>query len=221
MFTGLVEEVGKLKSVSRQGEAMVITISGAIVTKDVKLGDSISVNGVCLTVTSFDRSSFTVDVMPETYRKSSLHELKTGEPVNLERAMQAGARFGGHIVQGHVDGTGHVVSRKVDANAVVFTVRLTDPNNLRYIIPKGSVTIDGVSLTVVDTTEDGFTVSIIPHTLAQTALQNRYSGHTVNIESDIIGKYVDHLLHYKEPEKNKRGETSKLSTAYLVEHGFM
>ncbi|MBH5318010.1 riboflavin synthase [Paenibacillus sp. GSMTC-2017] len=221
MFTGLVEEVGRLKSVSRQGEAMVITVGATIVTKDVKLGDSIAVNGVCLTVTSFDRSSFSVDVMPETYRKSSLNELKTGEPINLERAMQAGARFGGHIVQGHVDGIGHVLSRKVDANAVVFTIRLEDPKQLRYIIPKGSVTIDGISLTVVDTTEDGFTVSIIPHTLAETALQNRRIGETVNIESDIIGKYVDHLLHFREPESQKRGETSKLSTAYLAEHGFL
>ncbi|RJX38387.1 riboflavin synthase [Paenibacillus pinisoli] len=221
MFTGLVEEIGTMKTVHRQGEAMILTIGAKVVTEGVKSGDSISVNGVCLTVTSFDRKSFAVDVMPETYRRSGLHLLQTGEPVNLERAMQAGARFGGHIVQGHVDGTGRVVSRKADANAVVFRIRLDDPEQLRHIIPKGSVTIDGISLTVVDTTEDGFTVSIIPHTLAETALQFRQPGSIVNIETDIIGKYVDHLLHFKGHDASKKKESSKLSTAYLAEHGFL
>ncbi|RJE89992.1 riboflavin synthase [Paenibacillus sp. 1011MAR3C5] len=221
MFTGLVEEIGTMKTVNRQGEAMILTIAAKVVTEGVKLGDSISVNGVCLTVTSFDRQSFAVDVMPETYRRSGLHLLQSGEPVNLERAMQAGARFGGHIVQGHVDGTGRVVSRKADANAVVFRIRLDDPDQLRHIIPKGSVTIDGISLTVVDTTDDSFTVSIIPHTLAETALQYRQTGSIVNIESDIIGKYVDHLLHFKGHDAHKKRESSKLSTAYLAEHGFL
>jgi len=221
MFTGLFEEIGTMKTVHRQGEAMILTIGAKVVTEGVKLGDSISVNGVCLTVTSFDRQSFAVDVMPETYRRSGLHLLQTGEPVNLERAMQAGARFGGHIVQGHVDGTGRVVSRKADANAVVFRIRLDDPEQLRHIIPKGSVTIDGISLTVVNTTEDGFTVSIIPHTLAETALQFRQPGSIVNIETDIIGKYVDHLLHFKGHDTPKKKESSKLSTAYLAEHGFL
>ncbi|MFF2887646.1 riboflavin synthase [Paenibacillus sp. NPDC057967] len=221
MFTGLVEEIGTMKSVNRQGEAMILTIAAKVVTEGVKLGDSISVNGVCLTVTSYDRQSFAVDVMPETYRRSGLHLLQSGEPVNLERAMQAGARFGGHIVQGHVDGTGRVVTRKADANAVVFRIRLDDPEQLRYIIPKGSVTIDGISLTVIDTTEDGFTVSIIPHTLAETALQYRQPGSIVNIETDIIGKYVDHLLHFRGHSTPKKNEPSKLSTAYLAEHGFL
>ncbi|REK77302.1 riboflavin synthase [Paenibacillus paeoniae] len=221
MFTGLVEEIGRMKTVKKQGEAMILTVGAKVVTEGVKLGDSISVNGVCLTVTSFDRQSFAVDVMPETYRRSGLHLLEPGEPVNLERAMQAGARFGGHIVQGHVDGTGRVVSRKADANAVVFHIRLDDPVQLRHIIAKGSVTIDGISLTVVDTTEDGFIVSIIPHTLAETALQYRQPGSIVNIETDIIGKYVDHLLHFKGQDSHKKNESSKLSTAYLAEHGFL
>ncbi|RIX53437.1 riboflavin synthase [Paenibacillus nanensis] len=221
MFTGLVEEIGQIKSVVKQGEAMVMTIGAGIVTQDVKLGDSISVNGVCLTVTSFDRSSFSVDVMPETFRRSSLHRLKPGEAVNLERAMQAGARFGGHIVQGHVDGTGAVISRQSDANAVVFRIRLDDPGQLKYIIPKGSITVDGISLTVVDTSDDGFTVSIIPHTLAETALQHKQAGAVVNIETDIIGKYVDHLLRFRQPDASQRSSGSKLSTAYLAEHGFL
>lgn len=221
MFTGLVEEVGRLQSVSKQGEAMILTINGAVVLQDVKLGDSISVNGVCLTVTSYDRHSFSCDVMPETYRRSSLHRLKPGDPVNLERAMQAGARFGGHIVQGHVDGTGQIVSRRLDANAVVFRVRLDDPGQLRYIIPKGSVTIDGISLTVVDAGEDGFAVSIIPHTLAETALQNRQAGAVVNIETDIIGKYVDHLLNFRQDSATRAGASSKLTAGFLAEHGFI
>lgn len=219
MFTGLVEEVGQMKGVTKQGEAMRLMIGASIVTEGVMLGDSISVNGVCLTVTAFDRSSFAADVMPETFRKSSLHQLRTGERVNLERAMQAGARFGGHIVQGHIDGTGQIITRDVDANAVVFQVRLNDPDSLRYVIPKGSITIDGISLTVVDTSVQTFTVSIIPHTLSQTALQHKHAGETVNIECDVIGKYVDHLLHFKQPEA--AGIKSKLTTSFLMENGFL
>ena len=220
MFTGLVEEVGRMKSISKQGEAMVLAIGASIVLQDVKLGDSISVNGVCLTVTSFDRQSFSCDVMPETYRRSSLLRLKPGDSVNLERAMQAGARFGGHIVQGHVDGTGQVVSRKLDANAVVFRIRLGDPAQLRYIIPKGSITIDGISLTVVEASDEGFTVSIIPHTLAETALQHRQAGAIVNIETDILGKYVDHLLRFGQDSETRTGAPSKLTAGFLAENGF-
>lgn len=222
MFTGLVEEVGRMRSVYRQGEAMKLAISAAIVTQGVALGDSIAVNGVCLTVTSFDGGSFTADVMPETYRKSSLHMLKPGEPVNLERAMQVGARFGGHIVQGHVDGTGKVVSRHTDANAVVFRIEADTRELMRYIIPKGSITIDGISLTVVETSGSGFTVSIIPHTLAETALAHRQPGDTVNLESDIIGKYVDHLLHFRgEHQAEAAKPQARLTAEYLSKHGFM
>jgi len=221
MFTGLIEEVGKMKNVSKQGEAMRLTIGAAIVTDGVMLGDSIAVNGVCLTVTSFDRSSFTADVMPETYRKSSLHELKPGNPVNLERAMQAGARFGGHIVQGHIDGTGQIVSRSTDANAVVFEIQVNDADMLRYIIPKGSITIDGISLTIVSTKKQTFKVSIIPHTLSETALLHKQAGAVVNLECDIIGKYVDHLLHYRSAEATVEQPKSRLSTAFLSENGFI
>ncbi|MEK3881505.1 riboflavin synthase [Paenibacillus sp. PL2-23] len=221
MFTGLIEEVGRMQSASKQGEAMVLTIAGSVVLQDVKLGDSIAVNGVCLTVTSFNRSSFSCDVMPETYRRSSLHRLKPGDPVNLERAMLAGGRFGGHIVQGHVDGTGTIVSREADANAVVFRIALDDAEQLRYILPKGSVTIDGISLTVVDTGSDSFAVSIIPHTLAETALQHRQPGAVVNIETDIIGKYVEHLLQFRQGESSRSGASSRLTAGFLSEHGFI
>ncbi|MGO4544266.1 riboflavin synthase [Paenibacillus sp. 2TAB23] len=219
MFTGLVEEVGKMKGIAKQGEAMRIVVGADRVTDGVMLGDSISVNGVCLTVTAFDRFSFSADVMPETYRKSNLHELRAGERVNLERAMLAGGRFGGHIVQGHVDSTGKIMKRHSDANAVVYHIHLDDADMLRYVIPKGSITIDGISLTVVDTSAHSFSVSIIPHTLGETALQQKHAGDTVNIECDVIGKYVDHLLNFKKPE-NIRAE-SKLSTSFLMENGFL
>lgn len=222
MFTGLVEEVGRMRNVYRQGEAMKLTIGASIVTQGAALGDSIAVNGVCLTVTSFDGSSFTADVMPETFKKSSLYTLKPGDPINLERAMMAGSRFGGHIVQGHVDGTGKVVSRHTNANAVVFAIEADDPELMRYIIPKGSITIDGISLTVVATSESGLTVSIIPHTLAETALAVRQPGDMVNLESDIIGKYVDHLLHYRGAEESRQVRPKAGMTAdYLSQHGFM
>ncbi|MCA0754469.1 riboflavin synthase [Paenibacillus sp. N4] len=219
MFTGLVEEIGQMKGISRQGEAMRLVIGAERVLEGVMLGDSISVSGVCLTVTSFDRSSFSADVMPETYRKSNLHQLRPGEKVNLERAMQAGARFGGHIVQGHIDGTGQIQSRETDANAVVFRIQLDDASMLRYVIPKGSITIDGISLTVVDTSDHSFSVSVIPHTLSETALQFKHAGAVVNIECDVIGKYVDHLLHFRQPES--AAPKSKLSTAFLMENGFL
>jgi riboflavin synthase len=219
MFTGLVEEMGKMKGITKQGEAMRLVIGATHVTNGVMLGDSISVNGVCLTVTSFNSSSFTADVMPETYRKSNLQQLRAGERVNLERAMQAGGRFGGHIVQGHIDGTGKIVNRETDANAVVYKVQLDDAGMLRYVIPKGSITIDGISLTVVDTSASTFSVSIIPHTLGETALQHKHAGDSVNIECDVIGKYVDHLLHFKQTESAPAG--SKLTTSFLMENGFL
>ncbi|MBW5446694.1 riboflavin synthase [Cohnella sp. CFH 77786] len=221
MFTGLIEEIGSLRSVQRQGEAMVLTIAASEILADVKLGDSISVNGVCLTVISFDRASFSVDVMPETYRHTNLRELQPGSPVNLERAMMAGGRYGGHIVQGHVDGTGAIRSRKPEANAVVFTVEPHGEHLLRTVVPQGSITLDGISLTVVDVDRGAGTlaVSIIPHTLKQTALQHKRAGDTVNIENDILGKYVDHLLSLRERTTNNR--RSGLSEAMLRENGFL
>lgn len=225
MFTGLVEEVGTLRRVKKQGEAMVLTVEASTVTEGVALGDSIAVNGVCLTVIAFDRTSFDADVMPETYRKSNLHQLRPGQDVNLERAMLAGGRFGGHIVQGHVDGVGIITGRETDVNAVVFAIRLTDDEMMRYVIPKGSITIDGISLTVVGTNASGFSVSIIPHTLAETALMNKKAGDSVNIECDVIGKYVDHLLHFKPAKETGRPSSSrpesKLSAAFLSENGFL
>ncbi|GIO11741.1 riboflavin synthase subunit alpha [Cohnella xylanilytica] len=225
MFTGLIEEIGVLRRAQRRGEAMVLTLSGSKVLEDVKLGDSISVNGVCLTVIAFDGGSFSVDVMPQTFRHTNLSELKPGSPVNLERAMMAGGRFGGHIVQGHVDGTGVIVGRSAEANAVVFTIKPHDEGLLRHVVSQGSITLDGISLTVavVDREAGTLTVSIIPHTLKETALQYKQAGDTVNVECDILGKYVDHLLSQRgrgaseaAPARGRGGLTEEL----LRDYGF-
>jgi len=220
MFTGLVEEIGLVKGIRKQGEVMLISVAAKKVIDGIAVGDSIAVNGVCLTVTSFHVNDFTADVMPETYRKSSLSQLTNGRTVNLERAMIAGGRFGGHIVQGHVDGTGHIVTRFSDGNAVVFEIHVDTEEVLKYLIPKGSITIDGISLTIVSVVQNIVKVSVIPHTLAQTALQQRDVGDIVNLEGDIIGKYVEHLLRYQTKEIDKPKQ-SNLSNAFLTEHGFM
>ncbi|WP_127588234.1 riboflavin synthase [Paenibacillus koleovorans] len=225
MFTGIIEEVGRMRRIHAQGQAMVLTIEARTVLEDVKLGDSIAVNGVCLTVIAFDGGSFSVDVMPETYRKTTLRELQTGSRVNLERAMQAGGRFGGHIVQGHVDTTGRIVSRRPEENAVVFAIEPQTSSLMRYMLPHGSITIDGISLTLVRVTESGFTVSIIPHTLAQTVLQGKQPGDTVNLECDILGKYIERLLHYRSgPANGDSSEDDKsqgVTAAFLAKHGFL
>lgn len=193
MFTGIVEEVGRVQSIRREPANAVLTIAASKVLEDVHLGDSIAVCGVCLTVTSFTASAFTADVMHETLNRSSLGALKPGSPVNLERAMPANGRFGGHIVSGHIDGTGRITRIRPDGNAVWYTVSAT-PSLLRYIVEKGSIAIDGISLTVAQVTGRDFSVSIIPHTQGQTTLSARRVGDTVNLETDCIGKYVEKLL---------------------------
>ena len=193
MFTGIVEEVGRVQSIRREPANAVLTIAASKVLEDVHLGDSIAVCGVCLTVTSFTSSAFTADVMHETLNRSSLGALKPGSPVNLERAMPANGRFGGHIVSGHIDGTGRITRIRPDGNAVWYTVSAT-PSLLRYIVEKGSIAIDGISLTVAQVTGRDFSVSIIPHTQGQTTLSARRVGDTVNLETDCIGKYVEKLL---------------------------
>ncbi|MBB6674198.1 riboflavin synthase [Cohnella nanjingensis] len=222
MFTGLIEEVGVLRRMQRRGEAMILTIAASKVLEDVKLGDSIAVNGVCLTVVSADGGTFAADVMPETYRHTNLQELKPGEAVNLERAMLAGGRYGGHIVQGHVDGTAVIASRRKDANAVVFTAKPHRRELLRHVVPQGSITLDGISLTVVsvDGSAGALTVSIIPHTLRETALQAKQPGDTINVECDILGKYVDHLLSQRQAQAAPAGRGGGLTEAALREYGF-
>lgn len=221
MFTGIIEEIGRMTKVNKQAQAMVLTIEARTLLKDIHLGDSISVNGVCLTVIAFQTNSFTVDVMPETFRQTSLRSLSVGSKVNLERAMSGSGRFGGHYVQGHVDTTGTIRSIHQEENALVYRLEPIDASVMRYIIPRGSITLDGISLTVVTVVENKFSVSIIPHTLAQTILQEKKVGDSVNIEADLFGKYVDHLLNYKKPLPGTQDKIGRVSEVFLTEHGFV
>lgn len=223
MFTGLIEEVGVLRGLTTGGEMMALNIGASLIMDDLKIGDSVAVNGVCLTATSLGNGSFTADVMPQTFRNSNLKELHIGSKVNLERAMAAGGRFGGHIVQGHVDGTGTFKSIKRDQNAVVFEIAPDRKSLYKYIIPKGSITIDGISLTVVTVGASSFTVSVIPHTLGETVLGHKRAGDSVNIECDVLGKYVDHLLRYGSaaPEEEAEDISTGISHDFLAANGFV
>lgn len=211
MFTGIIEETGVLKE--QNGGNLVIQADKLL--EDVHLGDSIAVNGVCLTVTEFQKNWFRADVMAETLRRSSLGTLKKGSRVNLERAMAANGRFGGHIVSGHIDGTGTVENMQREGNAIWVTISC-GAALLRYIAEKGSIAIDGISLTVAEVRENGFRVSIIPHTGEETTLLARRTGDMVNLETDIIAKYVERLMFPKEAEEKKSG----IDLEFLRENGF-
>jgi riboflavin synthase len=212
VFTGIIEEIGKIQTICKGPESSFLSVQAKKIMEDVRLGDSIAVNGVCLTVTAFSQGGFTADVMNETYNRSSLGSLSTGSPVNLERAMPANGRFGGHIVSGHIDGTGTVSAIQKDDNAVWYTIKTT-PDILRYIIEKGSVAIDGISLTVAKVKRDSFSVSVIPHTASMTILPDRRIGDMVNLENDCIGKYVERLMGIQQPEHN-------ITAGFLKKYGF-
>ncbi|MBR1404107.1 MAG: riboflavin synthase [Treponema sp.] len=193
MFTGIIEEIGTVKKISLGGKSGSLEIGAKKVLEGTAVGDSIAVNGVCLTVTGMNSSSFTADVMAETVRRSSLGSLSVGSGVNLERAMAANGRFGGHIVSGHIDGTGTISRLVREENAVWVHVK-TSAEILRLIVEKGSIAIDGISLTVALVNETEFAVSVIPHTAEETTLLSKKVGDTVNLENDIVGKYVEKLL---------------------------
>lgn len=214
MFTGIIEEIGTVRRIERGARGARLTIGAETVLEGTKIGDSIATNGVCLTVTGMTVDSFAADVMAETLRRSGLGALQSSAPVNLERAMPADGRFGGHIVSGHIDGTGTVAALRREDNAVWVTVHAA-PALLRYIVEKGSIAIDGVSLTVAAVDTDGFSVSIIPHTGAQTILPGKKPGDTVNLECDVIGKYVEKLLG---PHQEKPG--SGITMDFLAQNGF-
>ena len=216
MFTGIIEEKGKIESIKSGRDSAVLTISADKIMDDVKTGDSIAVNGVCLTVISITAKGFTADVMHETLDRSSLRILRAGSYVNLERAMPVCGRFGGHIVAGHIDGTGKITGIKKDGNAVWYTVH-TEDNILRYIVEKGSVAIDGISLTVAKISGKDFSVSIIPHTLKETALNEKKVGDIVNLENDVIGKYVEKLILNRNKDDKKE---SKITIDMLYKYGF-
>ena len=219
MFTGIIEEVGKIRSVSRKKESSVLEIEANIIFEDMKLGDSISTNGVCLTVTNFSKNTFTADVMHTTLKATTLGELKIGSYVNLERAMPLNGRFGGHIVSGHVDGTATIKNITAVGNANVYSF-LAEKNLLKYMIQKGSITIDGISLTISELKEDGFEVSIIPHTSKETTLSLKSTGNKVNIELDVLGKYVERLLYFDIDIDDKKNSTSTLSADFLERYGY-
>ncbi len=212
MFTGIIEEIGRIQGIRKGTNSASITVQAKEIMQDIHLGDSIAVNGVCLTVTSFAQNGFCADVMHETLNRSSLGNLRIGSLVNLERAMPINGRFGGHIVSGHIDGTGKVSAIQKDDNAVWYTIK-TRPGILRYIIEKGSIAIDGISLTVADVRKDDFRVSIIPHTTLMTILSGIRIGDTVNLENDCIGKYVERLMGIK-------ASTTNITSDLLTKYGF-
>lgn len=193
MFTGIIEEVGRIRSQTNSGDSATLEIEGKKIFGDLEIGDSVAVNGVCLTATSIARNAFTADVMHETLNRSSLGAIGVGGKVNLERAMQMNGRFGGHIVSGHIDGTGKIVSLKYDSNAVWYKIQ-ADSSIMRYVVEKGSIAIDGISLTVAKVYQNAFSVSIIPHTMDETTLGSKNPGDIVNLENDVIAKYVEKLL---------------------------
>ncbi len=194
MFTGLVEDVGRIVSLARSGGSGRLTVATVLPVAEIRQGESVAVNGVCLTVTRQEAAGLTFDVSPESLERSTLGGLKGGDKVNLERALRLCDRLGGHIVTGHVDCIARVEARREQGNALIFTLRLLDPAISRYLVPKGSVALDGISLTLNDVTPTTFSVAIIPHTAAMTTLTLRKVGDRVNIESDILGKYVERLL---------------------------
>lgn len=215
MFTGIVEEKGRVELIKRGQHSAILTIGAKKVLEDTKIGDSIAVNGICLTVTSLTSKSFTADVMHETLNRSSLAKLLPGSHVNLERAMPANGRFGGHIVSGHVDGIGKIVGIKEDDISICYRIQAS-PEILRYIVEKGSITIDGISLTVAAISHKDFSISAIPHTVSQTILKEKRQGDVVNLETDILGKYVEKLVGTSQTEQKK----SSITREFLLQQGF-
>lgn len=214
MFTGIIEETGSLRRIG-SGE---IEIGAGKVLEGTRIGDSIAVNGVCLTVTRFTAGGFAVDVMPETLRRTNLGSLKAGQRVNLERAMAANGRFGGHIVSGHIDGTGTVLSLKSEGNAVWVEIA-AGSDIMELIVEKGSIAIDGISLTVAEVGKSSFSVSVIPHTGEETTLLSKKTGDQVNLENDIVGKYVRRLMSFRKPESAE--PKPEMDEAFLLKYGFL
>ena len=210
MFTGIIEEVGKIKNI-QGGTNYKLTIAASKILEDIHLGDSIAVNGICLTAISWDNDSFTVDIMRETLERTSLHRLRAGSFVNLERALAADGRFGGHIVSGHIDGTGEIINIRRDANAVWYKIK-TSEKIMEFIIEKGSMALDGIRLTVAKVDRSAFYVSVIPHTLENTILLRKKTGDIVNLENDIVGKYIKSFT-----DKNSN---STLCESFLKSNGF-
>ncbi|WP_085993199.1 riboflavin synthase [Oceanobacillus senegalensis] len=216
MFTGIIEEIGTVKKIQNVSEeAVQMTIGSKKILEDVHLGDSISVNGICLTVTNFSSDYFQVDAMPETIKATSLQDLKQGSKVNLERAMAANGRFGGHFVSGHIDGIGEIVKKHKDQNAIYYDIEI--PEELaQFLLHKGSITVDGTSLTLFGVDKNVFIISLIPHTVEETILGEKGKGDIVNIECDMLAKYVHNMLRNEYTKKE-----GKLDQEFLKNNGFM
>jgi riboflavin synthase len=218
MFSGIVAEVGTVRAFERSGQAASLIIEASAAFADVVIGESIAVNGVCLTAVHRQGGTFAVDVSPETLRATNLGELRPGDGVNLERSLCLNDRIGGHLVSGHVDGVGTIVDKRLEANAIHYGIQV--PKALmRYVVPKGSVAVDGISLTVVSCLPDAFQITIIPHTAAVTAIGRKSLGATVNIECDMIGKYVERVLQTR--LEGEGAEPGELQLALLRRHGFV
>lgn len=216
MFTGIVEEIGTVQKIIKNGNSLQMAIQAMKILEDVKLGDSIAVNGVCLTVTSFSSQLFTVDVMPETFHSTSLASLKNGSFVNLERALAANGRFGGHFVTGHIDGTGVILRKEAKENAIYIDISIPETGQA-YVMEKGSIGIDGTSLTTFGVNDEFVTVSLIPHTANETILGMKNIGDKVNIEFDMLAKYVQLALAKKTEDSTHK---SKMTVDFLKENGF-
>ncbi|MCA1795976.1 MAG: riboflavin synthase [Desulfuromonadaceae bacterium] len=222
MFTGLIEDLGRIDNIQRRSNSFKLKVLTFLPSQEISLGDSIAVNGICLTVVHHSPGSFSADVSPETMHSSNIGSLSGGDVVNLERALRLGDRFGGHMVSGHIDTTGTVVQRVQDDIAVRFTVEIP-PAFMRYVISKGSIAIDGISLTVNTVTDTTLSVAIIPHSLAKTTLQHYGVGSRVNIETDMLGRYIEKLLSYPQDSSDAataNPESGGLSIAKLAENGF-
>lgn len=218
MFTGIIEEIGRVRFLNKAGESARMSVEAKAILDDIHMGDSISVSGACLTVVAFDANTFTVDISPETLGATTIGELRPGDPVNLERAMQAGGRFGGHMVSGHVDGVGALLRKTEQGNAQVLT--FSAPKEILEVsVPKGSMAVDGVSLTVNEIGEDSFSVAVIPHTVRMTTLGARGIGSRVNLEADLIGKHIQRLLSRRMDDAKQTGKT--IDMGFLSEHGFV
>jgi riboflavin synthase len=217
MFTGIVEEVGRITGIRKGAKSSVLQIEGKVIFEDLKIGDSVAVNGVCLTVTSISGNCFLADVMSETLQRSSLGVLKQNSVVNLERAMAANGRFGGHIVSGHIDGTGTILNVQKDDNAVWYTIQAPE-TLMYYVIEKGSIAIDGISLTVAKADRETFSVSIIPHTRKETILSTKGVGSIVNLENDVIGKYVERFVRVPKPGEGIQKKTGGITKEFLEKY---
>lgn len=217
MFTGLVAELGTVQRLARQGNSYHLTVGAKKVLENLKIGDSVAVNGACLTVVRMDDSGFTADVMPETVRLTNIGSLQPGSRVNLERTLRLCDGLDGHIVSGHVEGLGTIYEQRPEGIAVVVTIS-TPPELLKYIIKKGSIAIDGISLTVTEVTDTSFSVSLIPHTAKETTLGLKKVGDSVNLETDILGKYVERMLTWNQKQE---GKTDTLDMKMLLENGFV